>query len=291
MPWLQLVIPTSEEKADQLSDAMMEQGAASVTMQDMQDQPVLEPAPGTTPMWSQTRVIGLFDASTDLQKIVKAIEQQSAITIEDWKAEQLEDKDWVRAWMDNFKPMQFGEKLWVVPSNHEAPEKAAANIMLDPGLAFGTGTHPTTAMCLQWLDAHPPVDKALIDFGCGSGILAIAAILLGAGHADAVDLDPQALIATHDNAEKNQVREKISTYLPQDFKAEARPLLLANILALPLVELAPLLSSMVQPGGDIVLSGILAEQAEKVLEAYRPAFDIQIWKQEQDWVCLAGKKH
>ncbi len=288
MPWLQLIIPTNDTEADQLSDALMEQGAVSVTLQDMQDQPMLEPAVGTTPMWSQTRAVGLFDASQDLKQVINNIEQQLRKKIPDWKGEQLEDKDWVRAWMDDFKPMQFGKKLWVVPSTFEPPQADAANILLDPGLAFGTGTHPTTSMCLEWLDANPPTGKDIIDFGCGSGILAIGAILLGAKHAEAIDLDPQALIATRDNAEKNNVSNKINIYLPKEFSNQQTPLLLANILASPLIELAPYFADLTQPQGQVVLSGILAEQADDVLTAYKPNFDIQIWKQHGDWVCLAG---
>ena len=288
MPWLQLIIPTNDTEADQLSDAMMDQGAVSVTLQDMQDQPMLEPAVGTTPMWSQTRVVGLFDASQDLKQVISNIEHQLKIKIPDWKGEQLEDKDWVRAWMDDFKPMLFGEKLWVVPSTFEPPHPDAANILLDPGLAFGTGTHPTTSMCLEWLDANPPTGKDIIDFGCGSGILAIGAILLGAKHAEAIDLDPQALIATRDNAEKNNVSSNIDIYLPDDFPNQQTPLLLANILASPLIELAPYFADLTLPQGDIVLSGILAEQAEGVLAAYKVNFDIQVWKRQGDWICLAG---
>ncbi len=288
MAWLQLIIPTNDTDADQLSDALMEQGAVSVTLQDMQDQPMLEPAIGTTPMWSQTRAVGLFDANVDLAKIIILIERQLRKKIPDWKGEQLEDKDWVRAWMDNFKPMQFGKKLWVVPSNFEPPQPDAANILLDPGLAFGTGTHPTTSMCLEWLDTNPPTGKDIIDFGCGSGILAIGAILLGAKHAEAIDLDPQALMATIDNAEKNNVSRNIKTYLPDQFENKTTPLLLANILASPLIELAPYFAELTETNGQIILSGILAEQAEDVLAAYKTNFDIQIWKQQDDWVCLAG---
>lgn len=288
MAWLQLIIPTNETEADKLSDALMEHGAVSVTLQDMQDQPMLEPAIGTTPMWSQTRAVGLFDAKQDLKQVIKNVEQQLRKKIPDWKGEQLEDKDWVRAWMDNFKPMQFGEKLWVVPSNFEPPQLDAVNILLDPGLAFGTGTHPTTSMCLEWLDANPPTGKDIIDFGCGSGILAIGAILLGAKHADAIDLDPQALLATIDNAEKNAVSHSIKTYLPNQFENKATTLLLANILASPLIELSSYFADLTKINGQIVLSGILAEQAEEVLAAYKTHFDIQLWKQQDDWVCLAG---
>ncbi len=290
MAWLQLIIPTDDTQADQLSDALMEQGAVSVTLQDMQDQPMLEPAIGTTPMWSQTRAVGLFDANQNLKQVIHNLEQQLGIKISDWKGEPLEDKDWVRAWMDNFKPMQFGEKLWVVPSNFKPPQADAANILLDPGLAFGTGTHPTTSMCLEWLDANPPIGKDIIDFGCGSGILAIGAILLGAKHAEAIDLDPQALLATVDNAEKNNVSHNIKTYLPHQFENKTTSLLLANILALPLIELSSYFAELTESKGQIVLSGILAEQAEEVLAAYKTHFDIQLWKQQDDWVCLAGSR-
>lgn len=290
MPWLQLIIASDENSADKISDALMDHGAVSATLQDMQDQPVLEPALGTTPMWSQTRVIGLFDANEDLNQVVKNVETQLQQTLPNWKAEPLEDKDWIRAWMDNFKPMQFGHKLWVVPSTFAPPHPDAINILLDPGLAFGTGTHPTTSMCLEWLDAHPPVGQQIIDFGCGSGILAIAGILLGATKAEAIDLDPQALLATKDNAEKNRVQDKISTHLPEKFEKQQTSLLLANILAAPLITLAPYFAELTLLHGNIVLSGILAEQANDVLGAYQPYFDIAIWKQQDDWVCLAGMR-
>ncbi|MFK5914688.1 MAG: 50S ribosomal protein L11 methyltransferase, partial [Woeseiaceae bacterium] len=274
MAWLQLIIPTNNTDADQLSDALMEQGAVSVTLQDMQDEPMLEPAIGTTPMWSQTRAVGLFDTNQDLKEVILKVEQQLRKKIPNWKGEPLEDKDWVRAWMDTFKPMQFGKKLWVVPSTYEPPKPDAANILLDPGLAFGTGTHPTTSMCLEWLDANPPTNKDIIDFGCGSGILAIGAILLGAQHAEAIDLDPQALLATRDNAEKNNVSDQIKTYLPKEFENTKTSLLLANILASPLIELSSYFSDLTVSKGQIVLSGILAEQAENVLAAYRENFYI-----------------
>ncbi|NNF97157.1 MAG: 50S ribosomal protein L11 methyltransferase, partial [Halobacteria archaeon] len=207
-----------------------------------------------------------------------------------WHLNPLEDRDWVRAWMDGFEPMRFGKRLWICPSGYTPPEPQAVNILLDPGLAFGTGTHPTTAMCLRWLDAHPPQDLAVIDYGCGSGILAIAACKLGARHVSGVDTDPQALLATYDNAEKNQVSDCIDAYLPADFHSQAVPLLLANILAGPLQSLASRFSELVVPAGHIVLSGILAEQAELVMQQYQTAFDIQLVDQREDWVCLAGQR-
>lgn len=291
MPWLQLIIPSDLHHAEKIADAMMDVGAASATLQDMQDQPVLEPAPGTTPLWSQTRVIGLFEADVNLQQRVAQIQNIIGETLTEWKAEQLEDKDWIRAWMDNFKPMRFGQHLWVVPGTYDPPEPDAVNLVLDPGLAFGTGTHPTTSMCLEWLDAHPPRKPQIIDYGCGSGILAIAALLFGANHVLAVDNDPQALLATKDNAKKNDVEDRVSTALPGDVDTQQQcDLLLANILAAPLISLEPLFAQLTRAGGAIVLSGILASQAEEVLSAYRKDFDIRLWKQLEGWVCLSGTR-
>ena len=290
MPWLQLIIPTDDVHAETISDALLELGAVSVTMQDLADQPVLEPPPGATPLWHQPRAVGLFEANTDLKHIVEQLKTLSGINIIEWKAEPLEDRDWTRAWMDSFKPMRFGSRLWVVPSTYTPPEPEAVNLLLDPGLAFGTGTHPTTAMCLEWLDAHPPRDLQVIDYGCGSGILAIAAVLLGAKTVIGVDNDPQALLASQDNARKNGIANQIQTYLPADTPTAPCELLLANILALPLIDLAEHFAKLTVSQGKIVLSGILAEQAERVLEAYRPYFDIALWKQQQEWVCLAGTR-
>ncbi|MDX1824226.1 MAG: 50S ribosomal protein L11 methyltransferase, partial [Thiohalomonadales bacterium] len=193
-------------------------------------------------------------------------------------------------WMDNFQPMQFGKQLWICPSGFTPPAPGAINIQLDPGLAFGTGTHPTTAMCLRWLDAHPPRDMRVIDYGCGSGILGIAACKLGARQVISVDTDPQALLATQANAEKNHVADCIQAYLPADIHPEPVPLLLANILARPLHSLAPLFAELVTPGGQLVLSGILTEQAEDLRQQYQPAFDMKLVAQEEEWVCLAGQR-
>ena len=291
MPWLQLELEASPDNAEQLSELLSAAGAAAVTMQDAADQPLFEPPPGTTPLWNATRVAGLFEADTDITAVLAQLQQQlDPAPLPAWHLNPLEDRDWVRAWMDNFQPMRFGEHLWICPTGYSPPEPQAVNILLDPGLAFGTGTHPTTAMCLRWLDAHPPQDLAVIDYGCGSGILAIAACKLGARHASGVDTDPQALLAINDNAEKNQVSACIDAYLPANFLSPPVPLLLANILAGPLQDLAPRLSELVEPGGHIVLSGILAEQAERVMQQYQANFDIQLVDQQEDWVCLAGRR-
>lgn len=290
MPWLQLIIPAEAARVESISDALLELGAASVTLQDAEDQPVLEPAPGTTPIWSHTRVIGLFSAEQDPATVVEQLNRRFDISITDWKAEPLEDRDWVRAWMDNFRPMQFGRRLWIIPGGYTPPEPEAINILLDPGLAFGTGTHPTTSMCLEWLDAHPPVGQNVIDYGCGSGILAIAARKLGAQQVWAVDNDPQALLATRDNMRKNGIENGISVHLPDALPPLDVPLLLANILAGPLIALAPQFAEQVRQGGRIVLSGILASQMEEVIAAYRPWFDLQLYCQQEEWVCLTGSR-
>jgi len=295
MPWLQLIFETSPDNAEQYSDWLSEAGASAVTFQDSADQPLYEPPPGETPLWSHTRVIGLFDASTNLDEIIEQI--RNAITPEPlppWRISPLEDKDWEREWMVNFKPMSFGEHLWIVPSWTTPPDPNAVNILLDPGLAFGTGTHPTTALCLQWLDEHGRSQvkqyEEVIDYGCGSGILAVAAAKLGARHVWAVDNDPQALIATRDNAGKNGVEQTIAAVLPDGLPTIQAPLLLANILAQPLISLAERFAGYVSPGGHIVLSGILVEQAEQVSDAYQPWFDMAPPATREEWVRLTGRR-
>ncbi|MBL1277102.1 MAG: 50S ribosomal protein L11 methyltransferase [Ectothiorhodospiraceae bacterium] len=295
MPWLQLTFETTPEDADSFSDLLSETGANAVTFLDSADQPLYEPPVGETPLWSRTRIIGLFDAGTDMGAVLSQI--SAAITpnkLPDHRISPLEDKDWVREWMENFKPMSFGERLWIVPSWTPAPHPDAVNILLDPGLAFGTGTHPTTDLCLQWLDKHgaehDAENKEVIDYGCGSGILAVAAAKLGAGHVWAVDNDPQALTATKDNADKNGVAEHITAVLPGALPHVQTPLLLANILAQPLMEFAERFSTLVIPGGHIVLSGILIDQAEQVTASYTPWFDMDEPKIKDEWVRLSGRR-
>lgn len=289
MPWLQLKINTSSKHVDVLSDALNELGALSLTYEDAQDQPLFEPPPGETPIWAETIITGLFDASNNIDGITKQLVKVHQDKISAARSEILEDKDWVREWMDRYKPMQFGKRLWIIPSHHSPPDTQAVNILLDPGLAFGTGTHPTTAMCLEWLDAHPPRDLQVVDYGCGSGILAIAAAKLGASHVEAIDNDPQALLATKSNAKHNQVASLVSCKGVEGTPMEC-DLLLANILAGPLIQLATRFSAFTRAGAKIVLSGILREQASDVLNAYQPWFDIALTKEEEDWVLLTGKR-
>ena len=290
MPWLQLKINTASENVDALSSLLMDLGALSVTYEDAQDQPLFEPPPGETPIWSETIITGLFESNIDIDGTTDQIHQQFRDKISAVRSEILEDKDWVREWMDRYQPMQFGKQLWIVPSHHTPPEPQAVNILLDPGLAFGTGTHPTTAMCLEWLAEHPPVNQLVIDYGCGSGILAIAAAKLGASHVEAIDNDPQALLATRNNAKSNQVDQYIECK-GVNTALSTCDTLLANILAGPLIELAKRFSEFTRPGANIVLSGILREQAEDVLKAYHPWFNIALTKEREDWVLLTGHRN
>jgi ribosomal protein L11 methyltransferase len=288
MAWIQYICHTTPEKAEALSDAFSECGAAAVTYEDDADQPIYEPDLGTTPLWTATRLIALFDAEVDHNALITSL-SKLVDALPTFKVEAVEDKDWEREWMKNFHPMSFGERLWICPSWHEPPEPKAINIMLDPGLAFGTGTHPTTALCLNWLDKAELTGKTVIDYGCGSGILAIAAALLGAERVIGVDIDPQALDATRDNAERNHV--SIETYLPGDCPEIQADLFIANILAGPLQNLAPMFANLCHAGTDIILSGILTTQADEVSQAYQPWFNMNPPTHKEDWVRLDGQRH
>ena len=296
MPWIQLKIPADPDSADQLEDVLMGMGADAVSMEDAADQPLYEPDHGTTPLWSQTTVTGLFQSSYDIAELCSNIRdawhQQTQQSLADIDVTLVEDKDWARAWMDDFHPLRFGERLWIVPSWHDAPDPDAANLLLDPGLAFGTGTHDTTALCLQWLDGADVQGKQVIDYGCGSGILGLAALLLGADHVMGVDTDPQALEASRENARRNEVDEsRLSLYLPKDEPDALADITLANILAQPLIGLAPHLAAKTRPGGDIVLSGILNHQARDVMTAYEPWFIMDEPEQQGEWIRLTGRRH
>ena len=286
MPWLQLKCSTQPQFVEQLAEWLTDHGALSVTYEDAADQPLYEPPPGETPLWQHTIVTGLYEANTDIEAIMQAVQHHPHAVIDNVRIEILEDKDWVREWMTRYQPMQFGDSLWIVPSHHTPPDPTAVNILLDPGLAFGTGTHPTTAMCLRWLASHPPLAQVVVDYGCGSGILGIAAAKLGARQVMAIDNDPQALLATARNAEHNQVTSYIRCLGIESPLQLQGDTLLANILAGPLISLAPRFSEIVRPGGNIVLSGILAEQAETVRHAYATWFNFQDALQQDDWVLL-----
>ncbi|MFP2506407.1 50S ribosomal protein L11 methyltransferase [Enterobacteriaceae bacterium RIT711] len=292
MPWIQLKINTSGSNAEELGDALIESGAVSVTFQDTHDTPVFEPLPGETRLWGDTDVIGLYDAETDMEEVVAILENCPLLSIGfPHKIEQLEDKDWEREWMDNFHPMRFGQRLWICPSWRDVPDANAVNVMLDPGLAFGTGTHPTTSLCLEWLDSLDLAGKTVIDFGCGSGILAIAALKLGAVKAIGIDIDPQAIQASRDNAERNGVSDRLELYLPKDQpEVMSADVVVANILAGPLRELAPLISVLPVQGGFLGLSGVLASQAEGVCEAYQDKFTLDPVAEKEEWCRITGIK-
>ncbi|MBB6342226.1 ribosomal protein L11 methyltransferase [Pseudomonas fluvialis] len=289
MPWLQVRLAITPEQAETYEDALLEVGAVSVTFMDAEDQPIFEPDLGTTPLWSHTHLLALFEADTDPDNLVAHLQLLTGGELPQHQIEQIEDQDWERSWMDNFQPMRFGQRLWIVPSWHEAPEPEAVNLLLDPGLAFGTGTHPTTSLCLQWLDGQALEGCTVLDFGCGSGILAIAALLLGAERAVGTDIDPQALEASRDNAGRNGIAaERFPLYLPGDMPAGTYDVVVANILAGPLVQLAPTISAHVRPGGRLALSGILAEQADEVRAAYSDLFELDPTAVQDGWVRISG---
>lgn len=293
MPWTQLTINTTANYAELLSEHLEALGAVSVTFQDSYDTPVFEPLPGETRLWGNTDVIGLFTADTDMESLLATLSTYPLLkTSFNYHIETLADKDWAREWMDNFHPLQFGKRLWICPSWCDIPVPDAVNVMLDPGLAFGTGTHPTTALCLQWLDSLDLTDKTIIDFGCGSGILAIAALKLGAKRAIGIDIDPQALEASLANAKRNQVEQQLTLYLseqaPSTLEAD---IVIANILAGPLRELSPAIAALVKPSGQLGLSGILADQAGSVIEAYQTHFYIDPVVESDEWCRITATKH
>ncbi|HDM8203842.1 TPA: 50S ribosomal protein L11 methyltransferase [Vibrio harveyi] len=293
MPWIQIKLNATNENAEQIGDMLMEEtGALSVTFLDAQDTPVFEPLPGETRLWGDTDILALYDAEADTNFIITQIKASSMLTDDfAYKVEQIEDKDWEREWMENFHPMKFGERLWICPSWREIPEPDAVNVMLDPGLAFGTGTHPTTALCLEWLEGLDLSGKTVIDFGCGSGILAIAAIKLGAEKVIGIDIDPQALQASRDNAERNGVADQLEVFLPQNQpEGLIADVVVANILAGPLRELAPIIKGLVKPNGDLAMSGVLDTQAEDVANHYRDELHIDPIVEQSEWCRISGRK-
>ncbi|MBU3020381.1 50S ribosomal protein L11 methyltransferase [Aestuariibacter sp. A3R04] len=293
MPWIQLRIDSDPEYAEQIGNMLSANGAQAVTFVDAKDTPMYEPKPGETLLWPDTQVVGLFDAADDMAAVISRLEK-SKILGKDFahKLDQLEDKDWEREWMDNFHPMQFGERLWICPSWREVPDPTAVNVMLDPGLAFGTGTHPTTALCLRWLDALDLKDKVVVDFGCGSGILALAALKLGAREVIGIDIDPQALQATMENARRNEVESRLSVYLPADQPTLEADVVMANILSGPLIALQKVITAFCKPGGKLVLSGILEEQVENIERAYRADFALDPSAVDAEWARVSGtRKH
>jgi len=269
-------------------------GACSVTLTDAGDKPVLEPGPGETPLWSESRITGLFGADADLDALVADLAATFELgDLPPHRIETLEDRPWEREWLRDFGAMQFGRRLWVLPGDATAPDDAV-HVRLDPGLAFGTGTHPTTALCLEWLDGLEIDGRTLLDFGCGSGILAIAAVRLGAASATAMDIDPQAVAATRANARHNGVEERIEILGSDAEIGRQFDLVVANILAGPLVDLAQSVATRLSSGGELALSGILSEQVDGIMSAYAPWIDLDppAYREfgGQRWVRLSGKR-
>lgn len=292
MPWLQLRLAITPDQAEPLEDMLLALDAVSVTFMDAEDQPIFEPDLGTTPLWSNTHLLALFEADTNRTQLLENLQALWPGSLPAHELQEIADQNWERSWMEHFHPMRFGQRLWIVPSWHAAPEPDAVNLLLDPGLAFGTGTHPTTALCLEWLDGQSLTGRQVIDFGCGSGILAIAALLLGADQVVATDIDSQALEASRDNAQRNQIADsKLTLFLPEDMPRHAADVVVANILAGPLVKLAEELTALVKPGGLIALSGILAEQTEDILAAYREHFELDPVAERDGWIRISGRRH
>lgn len=291
MPWLQCVFPLSKAQVADAEALLEGLGAEAISLEDAADEPILELGPDEIRLWQSLRLIALFPIEEDeaalRQSLAEALTPESLAELD---IHILEDEPWEQAWLKDFHPMRFGERLWVCPSGHEIHESGAIVLDLDPGLAFGSGTHPSTAMCLNWLAGQPLEGKNLIDFGCGSGILAIAALKLGAIKAHGLDHDPQAIIASRDNAQRNHVLDALMLYGPQDGLPPKVDILVANILANTLIELAPLLSSLLKPKGQILLSGILEHQAEEVMAAYAADFEMKVEATQADWALLQGSK-
>ena len=272
---------------------MLATGAAAVTLEDNADQPVLEPAVGETPLWGHTRLTGLYPAGADMASVLQAF-PAALLEHTNQRVEILEDKDWEREWMQHYRPMQFGQRLWVCPSWLEPPDPGAVNLLLDPGLAFGTGTHPTTALCLRELDGIQLDQQIAVDYGCGSGILAVAALKLGAARVLGVDNDPQALAASCDNATRNGIAAaRLPVALPEQVEQAAwagqADLVIANILAGPLIELSGTLLTFLKPGGTLLLSGLLLSQADTLCAHYADHIALQIAGENEGWVCLRGR--
>jgi ribosomal protein L11 methyltransferase len=303
MSWTEVVIEIAREHAEALSDALMEAGALSVSVEDADEgtdqerplfgEPGMEP---TEAAWERSRVVALTDLDADQVAIVA--EAAAAIGLAAAPAfgvRHVADEDWVRLTQSQFAPIHIGKNIWVVPSWHEAPDPDALILELDPGLAFGTGSHPTTRLCMEWLEAHPAPGKSVLDYGCGSGILAMVAKKMGAGDVAGVDIDPQAIESARANAERNNC--EIDYYLPDSFAASAKAqhatgrfdTVVANILSSPLKLMAPMLAGRVAPGGALILSGVLARQAEEVAEAYAPFIKLGVWAEQDGWVALHGR--
>ena len=286
----QLSFELGARDPDSTAECCFELGATSVTYVDAYDDPVLEPLPGEFRLWPTTRLRALFPDEADTQAIARALADTLGIPADGLRTEHIEDRVWEREWLRDFHAMRFGQRLWICPHHEQVTEPGAIVVHMDPGLAFGTGTHPTTALCLEWLDALDLNGKTITDYGCGSGILAIAALKLGAASAIGVDNDPQALTASIDNAERNDVADRLAVFLPEDIDAEPADVFIANILAGPLGALAPTFAAAAKPGAPFAISGILDGQQEELLQRYAEWFDELRVDTREDWVRISGRR-
>lgn len=294
MAWWQLSIQCKAAELEQIEELLLELGAFSINLADAKDEPLYEPLPGHTPVWQESIVTGMFDSNRHPEQLYQSlVERLPQHLLTSLHQSQLEDQDWVQAYRDHYYPIQCADKLWIVPSWHEAPDPIAVNICLDPGLAFGTGGHPTTSLCLSWLASNKIKNQTVIDYGCGSGILAIAAFKLGAREVTGVDIDPQALDASRQNAERNSINaDQLPLYLPERMPRTKVDILIANILSGPLVLLANIFAELVKPNGKLLLSGILHQQADEIQLAYQPFFELDPISAKEDWIRVTGtRKH
>jgi ribosomal protein L11 methyltransferase len=288
--WHQLVIELGRDDLARAEEACTRLGAIALSLADAGDEPLLEPAPGTTPLWHEIRLRALFPETLEPPLLAATLEAVLGLPGAAIRIENLADRVWEREWLKDFRPMQFGQRLWVCPAGQRPAVNAPVVLELDPGLAFGTGTHATTALCLEWLDARPLTGLSVLDYGCGSGILALAALKLGAASATGFDIDPQALLATRENAEKNGLTAQIAVQSEAMANEGPFDLVLANILAGPLMELAPRFAAYCRPGGAIALAGLLDRQADEVAQAYRPWFDVESTAERDGWILLSGRR-
>ncbi len=291
MAWLEIRFQGIATDLDETEHLLNSLGAQAVSIYDAGDQPLLEPLPGELPLWDDLKIKALFDQNTEIKNLTQTIARELNISQESIEHEHIADQNWETAWMEDFEPMQFGKRLWICPSWLEPPVHDAVNLMLDPGLAFGSGTHATTTLCLEFLDRHPPVDKQVLDYGCGSGILSLAASLLGATHVTGVDIDPQAIIAANENARKNNIDNALFNFYPvEELSAMQSDLLMANILSDTLISLAHQLTQLVKTGGTIILSGILEYQTDEIINTYSNWFEINEVTNQEDWVMISATK-
>ncbi|WP_019518533.1 50S ribosomal protein L11 methyltransferase [Faucicola boevrei] len=300
MAWQQLHIQCEKSQAELAETLMLEADALSISLNDAGDQPLFEPLPGESPLWDDVVITALFDTSVNLEYISQSIAEQ-VIATRVWQSN-VDDKDWEREWMKNYHPIECANNLWIVPKWLTPPNPDAINILMDPGLAFGTGYHATTRLCIDWLTEQDLTDKVVIDYGCGSGILGIVALKLGAKAVYAVDIDPQAVLATKQNAERNGVLAQLQAFLPQEFEQFCQnsavlptQMITANILAKPLISLAPYFATLLEPNGEIVLAGLIENQVDDVKTAYQAFFDMESdftfsSQEDKHWHRLSGKK-